>query len=608
MRAGESTAEDRAAVARMMAAEVHRGPDAEGLYQEAGAVLGHRRLSIIDLSDAARQPMSNEDGTLWVAYNGEIYNHRELRMELLQRGHDFRSQSDTEVLLHGYEEWGVERLLEKLRGMFAFGLFDSRRGLILARDRLGIKPLYYSAEEKTGLLVFASEVKALLKSRYVPDEPDRQAVAGFLLAGSVPAPLTTVKSVRCLPAGNYLRWEHGTIAIRKYWDLDFQSQHTNGNRDGNNLRALLEDSVSRHLVSDVPLGVFLSGGVDSAAIVAFAKRAQKSGNELTTLTVAFDEKEFSEADRAREIAGRFDTRHSEIRVTRKDFVHELPAILKAMDQPTNDGVNTYFVSRAAREAGLTVVLSGLGGDEVFWGYRHYRWLTGGARWLANCPAPARNALTGCASTWGRMRGRENWMRMGFLDGHPSGRGLYLAMRGFFAPQQVMRLLGISRRELADAVEQHFDLVPSNGHHGASAAAFNYIECKRYLHDQLLRDTDTFSMAHSIEVRVPYLDHPVVEYAAGIDPALKMGNGINKPLLVGAVDDPMLFDLARAKKRGFSFPMDRWMKSDPGALEEMAASTKVLDTKAVRALWKHFDSGRLHWSRAWALSVLGNTTN
>ncbi len=601
-----STAEDRAAVARMTTAQIHRGPDADGFYEDGHAVLGHRRLSIIDLSDAARQPMSNEDGTVWVTYNGEIYNHRDLRTELASRGHDFRSQSDTEVILHGYEEWGIDRLLEKLRGMFAFGLYDSRRGLILARDRLGIKPLYYSVQEKTGLLIFASEVKALLRSGCLPREHDRDAVAGFLLAGSVPAPMTTVKGVHCLPAGHYLLWQHGSVTVRKYWDLEYGLKDTNGN--GKDVRALLEDSVSRHLVSDVPLGVFLSGGVDSAALVAFAHRALASGAQLMTLTVAFDEEEFSEARQAREIAGHFHTRHSEIRVTRKDFIEELPAILKAMDQPTNDGVNTYFVSRAAREAGLTVVLSGLGGDEVFWGYRHYRWLAGGARWLVRCPAPARKALTGSASTWGRMRGRENWMRMSFLNGRASDRDLYLAMRGFFAPRQVMCLMGISRRELNGAVEQHFDLLPSNGHNGASPAAFNYLECKRYLHDQLLRDTDTFSMAHSIEVRVPYLDHAIVEYAAHIDPALKMSNGINKPLLVGAVDDPLLLKLGRAKKRGFSFPMDRWMKADPGELEEMAISTNVLDRGAVRGLWKDFRSGRLHWSRAWALSVLGNTTN
>ncbi len=597
--------DDVPAVWRMTASLTHRGPDAGGLYSDEHVVLGHRRLSIIDLSQAGHQPMSNEDGNVWVTYNGEIYNYPELRRELVSQGHHFRSRSDTEVILHGYEQWGIERLLEKLRGMFAFGLYDSRRGLILARDRLGIKPLYYFVQEKAGLLLFASEVKALRSSGYVAREFDLDAVAGFLLAGSVPAPVTTIKGVSCLCPGHYLVWREGNITIRKYWDLSYGPLDPDEHRNTEGLGNLLEDAVSRHLVSDVPLGVFLSGGVDSAALVAFASRSSKAQElPLTTLTVVFDEHEFSEAREAREIAGHFQTKHHEIRVTSGDFIRELPGILAAMDQPTNDGVNTYFVSRAARQAGLTVVLSGLGGDEVFWGYRHYRWLAGRARWLVRCPAAARKALTVGAATWGRIRGRENWMRMGFLNRQASGHGLYLLMRGFFPPQQVMRLMGIGQSKLNAAVEQHFEMPGGNG---TGADAFNYLEFKRYLHDQLLRDTDTFSMAHSIEVRVPYVDHTIVEHAAHIQPALKIGNGINKPLLVGAVDEPLLLKAGAAKKRGFSFPMDRWMRSHVNELQEMAAGTTLLDGGTVRALWKQFDAGRLHWSRAWALSVLGTAT-
>ena len=598
--------EDILVVERMTSAQIHRGPDADGLYQDGRVVLGHRRLSIIDLSPLARQPMANEDDTVWVTYNGEIYNYPELRKELVSRGHHFRSQSDTEVILHGYEEWGIEGLLAKLRGMFAFGLYDSRRGLILARDRMGIKPLYYFVQEKTGLLIFASEVKALLRSGLAPREYDLDAVAGFLLAGSVPAPLTTIQGVRCLAAGHYLLWQEGRITTRKYWDLTYgPAERTENTAD---LGELLQDAVSRHLVSDVPVGLFLSGGVDSAALVAIASRSPKTREfPLETLTVAFDEQEFSEARQAREIAARFHTRHHEIRVTSDDFMRELPAILAAMDQPTNDGVNTYFVSQAARHAGLTVVLSGLGGDEVFWGYRHYRWLAGRARWLVRCPAAARRALTVGATTWGQIRGRENWMRMAFLDKRASNPALYLLMRGFFPPQQVMRLLGIGQSQLNAAVEQHFEMSGANGRNGVGADAFNYLEFKRYLHDQLLRDTDTFSMAHSIEVRVPYLDHTIVEHAAHIQPASKIGNGINKPLLVGAVDDPLLLKAGAGKKRGFSFPMDRWMRGHANELQEMAVGTTLLDGGAVRALWRQFDSGRLHWSRAWALSVLGTAT-
>ncbi len=602
--------DDVPAVTRMTAAQIHRGPTGSGIQSDSRAALGHRRLSIIDVSAAAQQPMSNEDGSVWLTYNGEIYNHRELRNQLVLLGHHFRSRSDTEVILHGYEEWGVEGLLAKLRGMFAFGLYDSRHSrqrLVLARDRLGIKPLYYHVRENEGFLLFASEVRALVASGCVPNDRDLDAVSGFLLTGSIPSPRTVIKGISSLAPGHYLVWRQAGITNRKYWDLSYGEPCEPGNLD--RVRALLQDSVSRHLVSDVPLGLFLSGGVDSGAIAALASRALASGTQpLTTLTVTFDEGEFSEAQQTREVASHFNTNHHEVRVTRRDFSSELPKILAAMDQPTNDGVNTYFVARAARRAGLTVVLSGLGGDEVFWGYRHYRWLGGGARWLARCPSSARKALTRGAATWGRLRGRENWMRMAFLEDQASNRELYLLMRGFFPPRHVMRLLEIGEGELKAVVERQFDGLPSNPGDCASAMGFNYIEFRRYLHDQLLRDTDVFSMAHSIEVRVPLLDHPIVEYAANIRPQLKVWNGVNKPMLVGAVDDPLLLRAGAAKKRGFSFPMDRWMKESADELEDMAVSGDLLNRHAVRALWKEFRVGRLHWSRAWALSILGATVH
>jgi asparagine synthase (glutamine-hydrolysing) len=577
--------DDPAAVRRMTSAQLHRGPDADGFYMDSHAALGHRRLSIIDLSDAAAQPMSNEDGTVWLAYNGEIYNYRELRGQLVSKGHSFRSQSDTEAIVHGYEEWGIEGLLERLRGMFAFGLYDSRRGLILARDRMGIKPLYYFVSG--GTLLFASEVRALLASGAVPNQRDPKALAGFLLAGSVPSPLTIVEGVRCLPPGHYLTWKDGAVALQKYWDLGFESGDPAAD-----LREKLEDAVSRHLVSDVPLGVFLSGGVDSAALVALARRARRT--ELKTLTVVFEQRDLSEGHAAREIANRFETDHQEVLVTEDDFRRELPSIFAAMDQPTNDGVNTYFVSKAARQTGLTVVLSGLGGDEVFWGYRHYRWLNGGLPWLQRCPAPARKALVNGAAAFGSLRGRENWSRLGYLNRDVSSKEVYLSIRGFFGPQQVARLLGL--KEIRTAC------LDTDGPPGVNG--FNYLEFKRYMHDQLLRDTDTFSMAHSLEVRVPFLDHTIVEYAARVEPAHKVANGINKPLLVNAVDDPLIREAAARSKQGFSFPMDRWMKRYAGELEEMSRGSDCVDGGEVRALWKGFRGGRLHWSRAWALAVLG----
>jgi asparagine synthase (glutamine-hydrolysing) len=601
---GDTTPADRLAVERMAAAQTHRGPDDAGLFQDARVVLGHRRLSIIDLSPTGHQPMSNEDGDVWVTYNGEIYNYAELAAEL--SGHRFVSRCDTEVLLHGYEQWGIQGLLRKLRGMFAFAIYDSRGPqplCLLARDRLGIKPLYYVARPDS--IAFASEVKALVTSGLVPDRKNPTAMAGLLLLGSVPAPATGIQGVECLLPGHYLAAGSARIADRKYWDPDNAEPPANDaepRASANGLRQALSDAVDRHLVSDVPLGVFLSGGVDSAALVAMASRAKPA---LTTLTVVFDEREYSEGAEARRIAEQFGADHREVRVTSQDFIDELPNVLRVMDQPTNDGVNTYFVSRAARQAGLTVVLSGLGGDEVFGGYKYYRWLArhgNSIRRFSALPRLLRRTVLSTAVGYGRMRGRENWKRLASLQNGVSDAGLYLALRGFFAPEQVRALLDVHSNEVRQAASEYLDGLPSpNG--VATGSAFRKMEMRRYLHDQLLRDTDVFSMAHSIEVRVPYLDHVLVAQASGLS-RLSVGNSGNKPLLTEAAGEPAVFEAARRSKRGFSFPFGKWMRLHSGELREMALAGGCLNRRAIGKLWNEFDRGRLHWSRAWMLAVIG----
>ncbi len=597
--AGETTPADRSAVERMAAAQTHRGPDDGGLFQDARIVLGHRRLSIIDLSPTGHQPMSNEGGAVWITYNGEIYNYAELAAELT--GHRFVSRCDTEVLLHGYEEWGIDGLLQRLRGMFAFAIYDARGPqplCLLARDRLGIKPLYYVA--KPDSIAFASEVKALVVSGCVPNQRNQSAMAGLLLFGSVPAPATGTQGVKCLLPGHYLVGGATGVTTRKYWEPN----DTEPRPSGSDLREALADAVNRHLVSDVPLGVFLSGGVDSAALVALASRAK---SPLSTLTVVFDEQEYSEGAEARQIAQAFGADHREVRVTSQDFMNELPNVLRVMDQPTNDGVNTYFVSRAARQAGLTVVLSGLGGDEVFGGYKHYRWLArhgNSIRRFSRLPRFLRQTVLSSAVSYGRMRGRENWMRLASLGDGVSDAGLYLAFRGFFAPQQVRALLGVHSSEVRLAAGECLDALRPPAANGlATAPAFRKMEMRRYLHDQLLRDTDVFSMAHSIEVRVPYLDHILVGKAAGLS-RQSVGNSGNKPLLTEAAGEPAVFEAARRSKRGFAFPFGKWMRLNSGALREMALAGGCLNRGAIGKLWNDFDRGRLHWSRAWMLAVIG----
>jgi asparagine synthase (glutamine-hydrolysing) len=546
--------------------------------------------------------MANETQTVWVIYNGEIYNFRELRRELAAAGHEFQSQTDTEVLIHGYEEWGEDGLLRRLRGMFAFAVYDApRRRLFLARDRLGIKPLYYFVDRKSERMGFASEVKALLASGLVANETNREALAGFLLLGSVPAPSTVVQGVECLLPGHYLVAEPGGVRTKRYWDFDFGASNRVG---AAHLADDLRDAVARHLVSDVPLGIFLSGGVDSAGLVALARPCQE---RLQTLTISFAEQKFDEAAEARRVAERFGTEHHELRVSGADFVREFPNILAAMDQPTNDGVNTYFVAKLAREAGLTVVLSGLGGDELFWGYPHYHWMARNRRAMrmfAGAPRVVRKALVGSAAAYGRLRGREAWMRLKGLGSGMSAEGLYLALRGFFAPEQVQRLLGAGQSEMEQLLSENLAVLRPTTTNGDYATGVNYVEMKRYLHDQLLRDTDVFGMTHSVEVRVPYLDDAVLAAAASLPAALKTNGSSNKPALVEAIGDSLVTEASRRPKRGFSFPLAAWMREQAGLMRGVALETSVLDRAAVAKLWTAFEHGHLHWSRAWSLVVLG----
>lgn len=400
--------------------------------------------------------------------------------------------------------------------------------------------------------------------------------------------------------GHYLLAETRGVQIHSYADLNFAAD-TNAHPE--RLAEILRDATQRHLVSDVPLGIFLSGGVDSAGIVALARRTNQ---QLKTLTISFAESELNEANEARRLAEHFETEHYELRIRSADFAVELPRILAAMDQPTNDGVNTYFVARAAREVGLTVVLSGLGGDELFLGYPHYHWIArnqGRLGALTAAPAFLRRACVGGAVALGRLRGKESWMRLGALRSGPVPESLYLAFRGFFASEQAQGLLGTSHAEMCMLLEETLEqLRPATPK--SNASDFNGIEFKRYLHDQLLRDTDVFGMAHSIEVRVPYLDDEVVALASKLPSNLKMSDQMNKPLLVEAIADSMIEEAARRPKRGFSFPMGKWMRERTGAMREMAMSTNVLERSAVGKMWSAFEQGRLHWSRAWSLVVLG----
>ncbi len=632
---GPTTPADVEGVLRMLDAQLHRGPNDWGIlvpdyalripevrgllerrgldhvrtYPAAGsvpgAVLGSRRLSIIDLSPRGRMPMGTAGGRTWITYNGEVYNARELRAELTRLGYAFDSDSDTEAILHGYEAWGDD-VVHHLRGMFAFAVLDLRAGprLLLARDRFGIKPVYY--HQAPGRVVFASEVRALARSGAVPRERNAVAEARFLQLGSVPQPLTTIKDVFAVPAGHRLVAERGGATLSRYWDLAASVTHPSDDvcsvTYADAIRPLLDDAVKSHLVSDVPLGVFLSGGLDSSALVAMASRL--SDAQVTTVSIVFDDPAFDESAYARLVARRWNTRHHEVRLGSKDLYDDLPAIFGAMDQPSVDGVNTYFVSKAAARAGLTVVLAGTGADELFLGYDHFRRARRFDRHLrvfGRLPGWVRAGMVRAAAPVAHATGRSGLDRLAYLA-HGGEEDAYLLFRGLFPPRQVCSLLGLGAPDLAAL---------RSGNGGAAGAgrslvdAFVVMEFAHYLNDQLLKDTDIMSMAHSIETRVPYLDHRLVERVAALPSRVKLGDGVNKPVLVDAVREDVPREVWDRPKMGFTFPFAQWLKERASELEAASQRTGLLDRAETSRVWEGFTQGRVHWSRAWALAVLGS---
>lgn len=624
--AGKIIPSDTQVVKRMMDAQIHRGPDDSGLYQDDHVVLGHRRLSIIDLSEAGRQPMSNEacpectrrGGAIWLTYNGEIYNFRELRQSLIKAGHKFQSNSDTEVILHGYVQWGIAGLLERLRGMFAFALYDSGRfnselrthhsKLFLARDRFGIKPLYYYQHNE--LLIFSSEVKAIAKSGLVPVERKKEAEIAFLIFGNIPEPLTTIRNVFSLPAGNYMEVENGRTTFVQYYDLHDSFTKPKMKDVGNiykTLPPILTEAVNMHLISDAPLGVFLSGGIDSSSLVALAGRDVE--NPLATLSIVFDEEGYSELPYQRMIARKYRTDHREIKITEKDFCDEIENIFKAMDQPTIDGVNTYFVSRAAKQAGLKAVLSGTGGDEVFCGYDSFKKM-GFLRRIYGLPKVFKTPL----ALANHLKGR--WNRIGYLQ-NTVPLGLYLTIRGLFIPKDVAGILDISEAEVKHVLES-LTLCTRNSRLLTLEPidCLSYMELSFYLKNQLLKDTDFMSMYHSVETRVPLLDHVLVDYVASVSGSMKTDKNMPKPLLIKTLNhlsDPIKAitrqpgdsvnllpnEIIFRKKQGFTFPLDVWIRNRGRDLFEHAMSRNSKNEKYSASLWRNFQQNKVHWPKIWA---------
>jgi asparagine synthase (glutamine-hydrolysing) len=629
----ERTEQAEAITRRMMEALRRRGPDEDGLLVAPSAALGMRRLSIIDLP-GGHQPLFNEAGDVAVVYNGEIYNFRQLRNTLEARGHAFRTHSDTEVIVHAYEEWG-EQCLRELRGMFAFALWDARASgasgdaarrarIFLARDRLGIKPLYYS--NANGAFLFASEVRALMASGCIAPRVAADSLEGYLLFGSVAEPSTLVEGVFSLPPGHSITLQADSppaqLRPKQYWDFSDAALQTdpagpkNFTDAAKQLRPLLEETVRDHLIADVPLGVFLSSGLDSTALVALASRCQ---SDLRTFTVVFPEQRFSEAKISRETAKHFKTNHEEVLLVPEQVLAQIDEAVNSLDQPTMDGLNSYFVSRAAYLAGLKVALSGLGGDEIFGGYSTFttvpraafaaglgRWVPGPLRRLTATAAvkiAAGDAVRKAAAAW---RSPEDFP-------HP-----YYFTRLLFTPSRVRRLLAPYFESLENG---KYGIEPEplwrqrmreTTRQATRLDSFNSVSCfelQSYMVNTLLRDTDTVSMANSLEVRVPLLDHKLVEFVARLPKKAKYVKGVPKALLVEALSDMLPDSVVGQAKRTFTLPWDLWLRGPLGVRlsQDLANLTpelkQYMNVRAVRGAWQNFIIGQTNWSRPWSLYIL-----
>jgi len=594
----------------------HRGPDDAGMevIETGSGEIGfaHTRLSIIDVSPAGHQPMHDPATGNWIVYNGEIYNFRDLRRELESAGEEFSSHSDTEVILAAYRVWG-EGCLDRLRGMFAFGLWDAaRKQLLLARDPMGIKPLYYSKSEKG--FVFASEVRTILESGLVPQKLDRNGVLSYLSFGSVYEPWTIIEGISALPPGHVLTLNRGTIVVREYWnplksatggDSVGRQSKQNGSRE--HLPEILRDAVLAHLVSDVPVGVFLSGGIDSSSLVAILSRA---GVRANTFSLVFREAEFDEGQYSRAVAARFNTEHHEILTSERDTLAALPDALRAMDQPTIDGINTYLVSAKARAAGVKVALTGLGADEMFAGYSNFRRVPKMERvsaWSGRLPKTARRAV---AKSMRAFAGRSDRNRKlaELAASEASSVHPYFVVRALFGPEE--RREFFASQDYRDVERQLATELEKPVKESARLDAVNrvsYLESHCYMKNTLLRDSDFMSMAHGLELRVPFLHRELVETCFRISGSSKLQGSLPKNLLLRSLGVELPAEIVKRPKRGFTLPFERWLRGEMRPVVEGALADEpgddLLNPYAVQSVWKRFLAGETTWSRPWSLYVL-----
>ena len=611
---------------RMLGVLSHRGPDDEGIYFATGrrrgangkAVgLGHKRLSIIDLSPAAHQPMSNEDGSIWITYNGEIYNFRELSERLKVKGHRFKSKSDTEVIIHAYEEWG-EDCVTRLRGMFAYAIWDEgKKRLFLVRDRVGIKPLYYSQFQDK--FFFASEIKSILQYEGFERSIDCQALFYFLTFLYIPAPLTIFKNIKELPAGHMLIYENEKIEIRKYWDLTEGKPDAKGNMsDVTYVKAqaydLLKETVESHLISDVPLGVFLSGGMDSSTVVGLM--SELSSRPVKTFSIGYgkEAESYNELEYARIVAKHFKTDHYEFILDPK-IIEILPKIVWHLDEPLADSsaILTYLISKAAKRH-VTVALTGIGGDEVFGGYPRYigamlaeyyaripfQIKKKGSRWVEYLPESSKS------------RNIPGWIKRFIRSGTLPEDLRYISWISFLNPSKKEAIFTqdfLSELDSFDPLRLHQNYYNTLETKDELKKIF-YLDTKTYLPDDLLMMGDKMGMANSLEIRVPFCDHEVVEFAFSIPTELKFKGFKLKALMKQAFSELLPPQIIHREKRGFMVPISQWFKKElkPFTLkllsEENVRKRNILRYDYVKwVLDRHFSGKQNLSDQIWALLTL-----
>ncbi|MFK7756984.1 MAG: asparagine synthase (glutamine-hydrolyzing) [Flavobacteriales bacterium] len=605
----EQVSDPEQVIKQMNATLAHRGPDYDGVYSDEVLALGHRRLSIIDTAAHANQPFFSKDKSIVLVFNGEIYNYLELKEQLTD--YSFDTSSDTEVIIAAYQKWGID-CLNHFNGMFALAIWDTKaEQLLIARDRLGIKPLYYA--EANNSFIFSSELRALLSSNLIKKQLDPDTLTEYLRYQTVHSPKTILKNVYSIPSGHALVITDNERKLHQYWDITKPKALGNlvdPTAVKSRVRQLLKKSVDLRMRADVPFGAFLSGGIDSSAIVGLMSEDKEL--PVSTFSVVFNEREFSEAPYAELIAKKFKTNHHEILLTATDFLDQLPHALKAMDHPSGDGPNTYLVSKVTKEAGITMALSGLGGDELFAGYSIFnrsvklmqnKWLTSFAGVFRSAAGKAlKLAKPGMASAK-----ISDVLHQEYMDLPHS----YSVNRKVLFDDEINRILTQPSLKVNAVLSRCNDLDRLTDKTNFEVISkVSVMEMDTYMKNVLLRDSDQMSMAHALEVRVPFLDHNLVEYALKLSDELKYPH-TPKQLLVESLGDLLPPEIVNRPKMGFTLPWDNWMRNELRPFcEAKLDSLKHRDefnAKGLDDLWNKFlNNDKLTtWSRVWPLVVLGS---